>query len=119
MAIKICKNPALNKVIKYTVDLGVTVEDELLNPVEIVDYLRSSMKIDNLKGNLGSDITISLAGNKNVVIATRLRIAKRYIKYLLKKVLNKMGILEYLKINATEKNAYKVKYLKAETKATA
>lgn len=30
-----------------------------------------------------------------------------------------MGILEYLKINATEKNAYKIKYLRAETKATA
>ena len=119
MTVKICKNPALNKVVKYTVDLGVTVEDELLNPQEIVDYLKTSIKVDNLKGNLGSDVVVSQNGNKNIIISTRLRIAKRYIKYLLKKVLKKMGILEYLKINATEKNAYKVKYLKAETKATA
>ena len=77
MTVKICKNPALNKVVKYTVDLGVTVEDELLNPQEIVDYLKTSIKVDNLKGNLGSDVVVSQNGNKNIIISTRLRIAKR------------------------------------------
>lgn len=68
MPVKICKNPKQDKVTKYTVDLGVTVEDELLNPQEIVDYLKASMKIDNLKGNLGSDVVVSQSGNKNVII---------------------------------------------------
>lgn len=114
MARKICKNPPINKVVKYVVDLGVTAQDDLVNGNEIVDYLRSNMKIDNLKGNLASDVSVALDGTKLVVIKTRLRLAKRYIKYLMKKVLKKMGILEYLKINATEKNMYKIKYLKTE-----
>ncbi len=114
MARKICKNPPLSKVVKYSVDLGVTVEDDLVNAQEIADYLKSNIKIDNLKGNLGSDVMVTLNGTKHLVITTRLRLAKRYIKYLMKKVLKKMGILEYLKINATEKNTYKIKYLKSE-----
>ena len=116
MAKKICKNPVLNKVVKYNVDLGVTVDDDLVNTQEIVDYLKTNIKIDNLKGNLQNDVLVSMNGNKNLMITTRVKLAKRYIKYLLKKVYKKMGILEYLKINATEKNAYKVKYLKTEQK---
>lgn len=114
MARKICKNPPINKVVKYVVDLGVTAEDDLVNATEIADYLRCNIKIDNLKGNLASDVSVALEGTKFIVVKTRLRLAKRYIKYLMKKVLKKMGILEYLKINATEKNMYKVKYLRAE-----
>ena len=119
MTKKICKNPDMKKVVKYLVDLGVTVTDELLNPQEIVDYLKANIKVDNLKGNLGSDILVSQNGPKFIVVSTRLRLAKRYIKYLIKKALKKMGILEYLKINATDKNCYRIKYLRAETKTAA
>jgi hypothetical protein len=48
------------------------------------------------------------------MVSTRVRIAKRYLKYLMKRILKKMGILEYLKINASEKNVYKLKYLKSD-----
>jgi large subunit ribosomal protein L22e len=117
MVKKIAKNPISMKQLKFNIDLGVTIEDGLVNAQEIVDYLKGSMKINNLKGNLGSDITVVQKGNQNIIITSRLCLAKRYVKYLLKKVLKRMGILEFLKINATEKNTYKIKYLKAEVKS--
>jgi large subunit ribosomal protein L22e len=115
MPAKINKNPQLEKTVKYNIDLGVIVVDELVNGQEIVDYLKSNIKIDNLKGNIGSDVAVALNGSKHIVVSTRVKLAKRYIKYLIKKALKKIGILEYLKVNATEKNAYKIKYLKTES----
>ncbi len=46
MSRKILKNPELNRIIKFTIDLGVTVEDRLVNPKEIMDYLKGSIKIN-------------------------------------------------------------------------
>jgi large subunit ribosomal protein L22e len=116
MTKKILKNPEQNKVTKFTIDLGVTVDDNLVNPKEIVDYLKSSIKINGQQGLLGDNVTVTLVGTKSILVSTRVRVAKRYLKYLMKRILKKVGILEYLKINATEKNVYKLKYLKSEVK---
>lgn len=56
------------------------------------------MKINNKKGNLGDDININVRGNKEVIISTRIKVAKRYLKYLTKKFLKKIQILDFIKV---------------------
>lgn len=46
MSRKILKNPELNKVTKFTIDLGVTVDDKLVNPKEVMDYFKGNIKIN-------------------------------------------------------------------------
>lgn len=50
------------------------------------------------------------------MVTSRVRLAKRYIKYLTKKFLKKIGISDYIKINATEKSVYRLKYIAVEQK---
>ena len=56
---------------------------------------------------------MTVAVNKDKLnISTKSQFAKRYIKYLIKKYLKKNDILEYLKVIATDKQSYKIKYIK-------
>ena len=43
---KIQKNPNLGKVVKFIIDLGVTVDDGLVNPKEFIDYFKGYIKIN-------------------------------------------------------------------------
>ena len=47
-----------------------------------------------------------------VAISAKSELQKRYLKYLTKKYLKKLDILEYLRIVATDKQTYSIKYIK-------
>ena len=111
MVHKKLRNAELKKPTTFTVDLGVAYEDDLLVGKELADFLRSTWKVNGKKGNLNDQVTIAVNKDK-LTISTKVQFAKRYIKYLLKKYLKKNDILEYLKVIATEKHTYKIKYIK-------
>ena len=71
------------------------------------------MKINGKKGNLGENVTLTLSGKK-ISVTSKVRVSKRYLKYLTKKYLKKSDILEYLKVIATDKNSYTVKYIQID-----
>lgn len=105
------KNPQVEKALKFTLDLGVAYEDDLIVPKEFLDFLKTSMKLNGKKGNLGEDVTLLLSGSK-INLTSKVRVSKRYLKYLTKKYLKKSDILEYLKVIATDKQTYRIKYIK-------
>ena len=105
------RNTELKKPANYTVDLGVAYEDDLLVAKELADFLKGAIKINGKKGNLGDLVTVAVNKDK-LNISTKSQFAKRYIKYLIKKYLKKNDILEYLKVIATDKQSYKIKYIK-------
>merc|ERR1712170_282241 len=95
------RNPAVQKQLKFTLDLGIAYEDDLVVPKEFLDFLKSNMKVNGKKGNLGENVTLVLNGSK-INVTSNLRISKKYLK--------KSDILEYLKVIATDKNTYRIKY---------
>ena len=105
------RNTELKKPVNYVIDLGVAYEDDLLVAKELADFLKTSLKINGKKGNLQDQITIAVNKDK-LNISTKVQFAKRYLKYLIKKYLKKNDILEYLKVIATDKQAYRIKYIK-------
>ena len=96
---------------KFFIDLGVALEDDLLVAKEFADFLKSNIKVAGKKGNLGENVVITLA-DKRVAVASKVDLQKRYLKYLTKKYLKKNDILEYLRLVATDKSTYTVKYVK-------
>ena len=58
------KNPSVQKNIKHTVDLGVAIDDSLVQINEFVDYIKANLKINGKKGGLGEDVVVSINGNK-------------------------------------------------------
>lgn len=107
------KNPKAEKALKFTVDLGVAVDDQLVDAKSFLEFLRTHLKVNGKKGNLGEDVTCTSSG-KLVQLSSNRRISKRYLKYLTKKFFKKQGILEYFKVIATNKATYEVRYVKSE-----
>ncbi len=107
--VTVTRNPKLEKEKKIVVDLGVAVNDELVIPKEYVDYLKNRMKINGIKGNTGEDVAITY--NKGIVkVTSKVQIPKRYIKYLTKKYLRKIEILEFFRLLASDKQSYRLVY---------
>ena len=104
-------NPEVEKPLKFTIDLGVAYDDELLKAKDFQDFMKTHMKVNGKKGNLGESVTWTTSG-KHVQVNSKRRMSKRYLKYLTKKFLKKNGILEYLKVVATNKSTYEIKYVK-------
>ena len=96
---------------KYNVDLSIPIQDDLVVAKEFVDFLKTSIKVEGKKGNLGENISVTLNEGK-VNIVSKIPLRKRYLKYLTKKYLKKNDILDYLRVVASSKNTYNVKYVK-------
>ena len=108
---KLRSKNANKKQTKHFIDLNVALEDDLLVAKEFVDFLKSNIKVQGKKGNLGEVITVSLS-DKKVAVASKIDLQKRYLKYLTKKYLKKNDILDYLRVVASDKNTYTIKYVK-------
>merc|ERR1719225_1697483 len=71
------------------------------------------IKVNGKTGNLGNAVTIGKDKN-NVVVTSTIDFSKRYLKYLTKKYLKKQQMREYLRVVATNKNSYELRYLQVD-----
>ena len=104
---------------KYTIDFNGPVENNLLTLESALKYLESNMKLNGIKGKLGDSIKISTTektdkAKNNLVISVdnSLEFSKKYLKYLVKKLLKREGIGNFLTVSSTSPNAYTVKIIK-------
>jgi large subunit ribosomal protein L22e len=79
-------------------------------------FLHERVKVNGKTGNLGDAVTISRDGNKITVITTG-AFSKRYLKYLTKKYLKKHSLRDWMRVVATTKNAYELKYFNINDEA--
>ncbi len=105
------RNPAVQKELKFVVDLTVPKDGDLVIPSKFITFLQNNIKLNGVQGNLGDDLTVT-EDRAKVTVTTKKRIPKRYLKYLTKKYFKKNGILEYFRVLATSKNTYSVRYLR-------
>ena len=105
------RNPPVEKELKFVVDFGVAFQDDLVIPKEFQTYLLSRLKLNGETGNVNQDVVVTTSGGK-VTLTSKVRLSKRYLKYMTKKYLKKTDILEYFKIVATDRATYTVEYLR-------
>lgn len=55
-------NPESQTQLKYTIDIGVAYDDDLVKPKDFLEYLKTHMKINGKKGNLGEAVTWTSSG---------------------------------------------------------
>ena len=90
-------------------DCSEPQNDKVIDVVAFADFLKSKIKVNGKKGNLGEDVAVLTEGAKVVVTAT-IAFSKRYLKYLAKKYLKQETLREYLFVHASDKNTYQLKY---------
>ena len=103
------------KTLKFAVDLSVPIDESLFSAKEAVEFFKSNIKVNNKKGNLKEHIVVSLE-DKKVVVKSTIPFSKRYLKYLSKKFLKSINVLEYLRVIASDKLTYKVKFVNEASK---
>ena len=73
--------------------------------------MRARIKVAGKVGNLGDHVTVAAETSK-VNVSANIALSKRYLKYLTKKYLKKMELREYLRVVASGKNNYELRYFK-------
>ena len=76
-----------------------------------VSFLQSSIKVGGKAGALGELVTVTASGSK-VTVTTTAKLAKRYLKYLTKKYLKKNSLREFMRVIATGRLGYELRYFK-------
>ena len=108
---KAVKKSSKKSLIKVTIDCVEPINDTLFTTNDFEKFLHDRIKVNGKAGQLGSKVTISRDKSK-VQVQAELPFSKRYLKYLTKKYLQKKELRNYLRVVATNKQTYQLKYFK-------
>merc|ERR1712194_350036 len=89
---------------KFVVDCGQPVDDNQLEA-----WFADRIKVNKKCGNLGDKVKITREKNKISVVA-EMPFSKRYLKYLTKKALKKWQLRDFLRVIASNKSTYELRY---------
>ena len=79
--------------------------------------MRERIKVNGKAGNLGDKISLSKEGDGKLVLSTSAPFSKRYLKYLTKKYLKKNSMRDWLRVVATKKDTFTLRYFNVSTDA--
>ena len=100
-------------VTKYTLDCTHPAEDSILDPADFVTFLNSRVKVAGKTGNLGDNVVITKEKN-TVALSTDIPLSKRYLKYLTKKYLKKNNLRDWLRVVASNKHSFELRYFQVD-----
>ena len=98
---------------KFVISLQQPVEDNIIVLGDFESFLNQKIKVDGKVGNLGDKVTIS-KDKFSIVVSAKIDFSKRYLKYLTKKYLKKQDVREFLRVVATSKNQYEVRFIQTD-----
>ena len=95
--------------IKLVIDCTHPVEDGIMNCADFEKYLQERIKVGGKTSNFGNDLTLERAKTK-INLTSNVPFSKRYLKYLTKKYLKKNNLRDWLRVVASAKDAYELRY---------
>ena len=99
---------------KFIIKCTEPLEDNVIKLADFEEYLTQRIKVQGKTGNLNGKVTVE-KNKDSIVVETQLDFSKRYLKYLTKKYIKQQQCREYLRVVATSKNTYELKFLHANT----
>uniref|UniRef100_A0A3B1K7I5 Large ribosomal subunit protein eL22 n=1 Tax=Astyanax mexicanus TaxID=7994 RepID=A0A3B1K7I5_ASTMX len=94
---------------KFTLDCTHPVEDGILDSANFETFLREKVKVNGKTGNLSGVVQIARQKNK-ISVTSEKQFSKRYLKYLTKKYLKKNNLRDWLRVVASDKESYELRY---------
>merc|ERR1712054_70363 len=96
-------------VLHFSIDCSVPVKDGILDPASLEKFLKDRIKVNGKAGVLGDKVTVA-RNNTKITVDAVAPFSKRYLKYLTKKFLKRQKLRDYIRVVATEKSSYQLKY---------
>ena len=97
------------KSLKFSINCKLPIEDNVIVLKDFESYLTQRIKVDGKTGNLGSNVTVS-CDKDSIVVESKVAFSKRSLKYYTKKYLKKQDLKEFLRVLASGKNSYELRY---------
>ncbi|KAF8443451.1 ribosomal protein L22e [Terfezia claveryi] len=118
----------------FTINASQPASDKIFDVAAFEKFLHDRIKVDNRVGNLGDSVQISQEGEGKVVVVAHIPFSGRYLKYLYdsitggvwwaeglmcrranwgyrtKKFLKKYQLRDWLRVVATSKGVYELKF---------
>ncbi|OPJ79047.1 60S ribosomal protein L22-like 1 isoform A [Patagioenas fasciata monilis] len=94
---------------KFCLDLTHPVEDGIFDSGNFEQFLKEKVKVNGKTGNLGNTVHIERLKNK-ITVTSEKQFSKRYLKYLTKKYLKKNNLRDWLRVVASDKETYELRY---------
>merc|ERR1712119_1735 len=94
---------------KFTLDCTHPCEDGIMDLANFEQFLKEHIKVNGKVNNLGTAVGIEGAKNQ-LHISSTIPFSKRYLKYLTKKYLKKNNLRDWLRVVASNKDNYELRY---------
>merc|ERR1712154_246257 len=95
--------------LRFQIDCTHPVEDGIMDVANFEKYLNERIKVDGKTGNFGTAVSLERQKNK-IVLTSDVPFSKRYLKYLTKKYLKKNNLRDWLRVVASSKEAFELRY---------
>ncbi|KAK0427468.1 hypothetical protein QR680_010243 [Steinernema hermaphroditum] len=96
---------------KFNIECKNPVEDGIMKLASFETFLQERIKVGGKVGQLAtSGITLEADKTKITISAEKTAFSKRYLKYLTKKYLKRNNLRDWLRVVASSKNTYELRY---------
>ncbi|EJU02235.1 ribosomal protein L22e [Dacryopinax primogenitus] len=95
---------------KFVIDYSKPAGDGVFDGGLYEKFLRDRIKVEGKPGQLGESIKISKEGTNKLAVQASIPFSKRYLKYLTKKFLKKNQLRDWIRVVATEKDRYELRF---------
>eukprot|EP00012_Vannella_robusta_P012265 CAMPEP_0206197674 /NCGR_PEP_ID=MMETSP0166-20121206/9187_1 /ASSEMBLY_ACC=CAM_ASM_000260 /TAXON_ID=95228 /ORGANISM="Vannella robusta, Strain DIVA3 518/3/11/1/6" /LENGTH=120 /DNA_ID=CAMNT_0053615391 /DNA_START=26 /DNA_END=388 /DNA_ORIENTATION=+ len=93
----------------FEIDCSIPVKDGIMEPASFEKFLKEKIKVNGKAGVLGDNVTVA-RNNTKITVDSTVPMSKRYLKYLTKKFLKKHNLRDYIRVVASDKKTYELKY---------
>ncbi|KAK9894338.1 ribosomal protein L22e [Cystobasidium minutum MCA 4210] len=100
---------------KFYIDFSAPANDSVFDGDAYLQFMKERIKVEGKAGNLGDAITVSKEGDGKLVVESKIPLSKRYLKYLTKKFLRKNSMRDWLRVVATKKDTFTLRYFNVNT----
>ncbi|KAI7871780.1 ribosomal protein L22e [Spinellus fusiger] len=95
---------------KFIIDCSGPANDKIFDAAAFEKYLHDRIKVEGRTNNLTDAVIIARDTDNKITVITTIAFSKRYLKYLTKKFLKKNQIRDWLRVIATDKHTFELKY---------
>lgn len=95
---------------KFSIDCSKPVTDGIFDMAAFEKFLHDRIKVHGRTGNLGEHVALTRVDSTINVSTNNIAFSKAYLKYLTKKFLKKNTLRDWLRVIATDKNTYQLRY---------
>eukprot|EP01124_Arcella_intermedia_P017507 TRINITY_DN24271_c0_g1_i1.p1 TRINITY_DN24271_c0_g1~~TRINITY_DN24271_c0_g1_i1.p1 ORF type:complete len:127 (+),score=22.51 TRINITY_DN24271_c0_g1_i1:78-458(+) len=97
------------QILHFAIDCTHPANDGIFDPVSYETFLSQKIKVAGKAGNLGESVKIT-RDKSRITVQAQAPFSKRYLKYLTKKYLKKQQLRDWLRVVATDKKTFQLKY---------